>query len=405
MADPASPPSGTAPLLSVPSDDRIPDAVTPTLPKHLDEATQAEIVDSARRLGQRILDDPDDREAVEAAAMVGDAEIKEFDRNSALLQQSLSTTMQRLRTGQDNEIPQQIQTLAQTFDQLNPYPYLKRLNDSENLPGWQRSLKRAMGQLPSVTAVLREIAARYEQSNDAIERIMAGLERSDVGLHETILEVRERYDMLRALQKRVQVKLYQCELIWSEMDRLLSATELEEFVRQRATRARVRIARRALFLAQIDQAFHQFMVQMNSSMDRWEDLRDHIQALRSLARPVLSNGLALLASQEAEQQIVAALGQTQDYIGTLMNAVAEQAAGNALATTRVTSDALMRTQALVNAYRTLKTSITEISTLQEQMVVGFQGDLDTLKAMSNDLTVIARAQESARDMVGDAGRL
>lgn len=169
-------------------------------------------------------------------------------------------------------------------------------------------------------------------------------------------------------------------------------------MRQKAlAMAETRAIRRLQNLKVTENAFAQFFVTINTTLDNHENLRDAVRSMVNLVRPVLENGLALQIAQQEEKQIAQALEATQDYLGELMVSVAQESMDNAAEVARITNQPLARFQDLVKAYNILTTRMEETQKIEAQMMETAKQNISQLDTITGELERHAQAQEAGRE--------
>jgi uncharacterized protein YaaN involved in tellurite resistance len=285
------------------------------------------------------------------------------------------------------------------MDRINPYPAIEQIKQARTA-GW---FSRVFRLVPTVGRILADIAQRYESVQTQIDAIIESLYAGSDRLLENSLEIEERYKNLKTLHHELQLQAYRLEMIWSSLDQAQAGVE-DPPEKRILHKAMVRIARRAQNLRVTEQAFTQMFVTMNTTMDNHENLRDAIQAMVNLTRPVLENGLALKIAQQEEREIARALEASQDYLGSLMTSIASDSMDNAALVAEVANRPLIKFRDLLAGYQVLVERMDEASNIESEMLVSAKKNIDQLKDMSAKLEELAQAQETARESVTAAGR-
>ena len=284
--------------------------IEPVPPPQAGQEELTDMAELAEALAERILSEPDDRTFIRTVTASAEGVQSLAGSEFVLLRNSLGQVMDRMSRDEDRGIPADLKALREIMNRINPYPVLERIKKARN-SGW---LSRALKGLPTVGRLLADIAQRYESVQTQIDAIIDSLHAGSDRLMENALELEERYKNLKVLQHEVQLQAYRLEIIWSRLDRAFGEAEDQE-ERQRLHRAVVRIARRAQNLRVTEQAFAQMFVTMNTTIDNHENLRDAIQAMVGLTRPVLENGLALRIAQQEEKEIALGPGSKSGLFG------------------------------------------------------------------------------------------
>ena len=198
----------------------------------------------------------------------------------------------------------------------------------------------------------------------------------------------------------IQLKAYQVEMIWSALEKAKEQNE-DDAITQKLQAAIVKSARRAQNLRITEQAFNQFFITMNMTMDTHDSLRDGILSMITLTRPVLENGLALQVAQQEEREIAEALASNQEYLGNMMKQIATSAAENSEYVTDLVNSPLMKVKDLTDSYNILMRSMEKNELKQSKMVEGAKEAVEQLKAMSDTLEKKANAQGDARKSISN----
>ena len=200
------------------------------------------------------------------------------------------------------------------------------------------------------------------------------------------------------MQKHIKVRCYQLQLIFSKLEEAKTKLEISQ-LQQAIHKALVRIMRRLQNLKVTENAFAQFFVTMNVTMDNHENLRDAVLSMINLTRPVLENGLALKIAQQDERQIAAALSASQDYLGNLMLSISQDSMESAADIAKVANEPLIRFQDLVKSYKVLVTRMDEAAEIENKMMESAKKNIAQLEDMTAHLEERAKAQETAREAV------
>jgi uncharacterized protein YaaN involved in tellurite resistance len=355
-------------------------------------AAEIEAVESrALAIVDNILKQPEDRSTVRELTILGEDIQSQAGAEFRLLRTSLGKVMDRMKRGEKG-IPQDLKRLRDIMDQINPYPAIEQLKRSQTAGFFSRLLRR----VPGIGKILADIAQRYESVQTQIDAIIQSLEAGSDKLLENSLEIEERYKNLKALQKQVKIRAYQLQLVFSKLEE--AKDELAEATEQQAVeKALAKIIRRVQNLKVTENAFAQFFITMNVTMDNHENLRDAVRSMTGLTRPVLENGLALKIAQQEERQIAEALAASQDYLGSLMVAIAQDSMDNAALTAEVTNKPLIKLQDLMKSYKVLMNRMDEAAKIEAKMVESAKQNISQLENMTAELEERAKAQETARE--------
>lgn len=349
----------------------------------------------ADQLVEVLLKNPDDRSKMREATSIGDNIQIRANNEFKLLRTSLGKTMDQLKkTGETTTIPNDLKRLRDIMDEMNPYPAIEQMKRSRTA-GW---FSRLISRIPGIGKILSDIAKRYESVQTQVDVIIQSLENGSDKLLENTLEIEERYKALKNMQRQVQMSAYKLQLVLNRIETEEEKTE-DAMLKQALHKAKVRIMRRLQNLKVTENAFAQFFITMNVTMDNHESLRDAIRSMIDLTRPVLENGLALKIAQQDEKKIAEALEETQDYLGNLMVAVAQDSMDNAAEIAKVANKPLAKFEDLVKSYQILITRMDEAQKIEEQMIEAARKNVEEISAMSAQLEDRADAQELGRDTV------
>lgn len=376
------------------------DLVPKTLkrPKDLPAGDLEKVEQMALSMSEKILKDPSDRSAVREATSVGQNVQMKANDDFKLLRTSLGKVMDRMQSGENKSIPGDLKKLRNIMDEINPYPAIEQIKRSQTAGFFSRLFRR----VPGVGKVLADIAQKYESVQTQIDAITQSLEAGSDKLLENILEIEERYKNLKKMQKLLKLRGYQLQFLLKKLE-AAQPKVTGDLERQTLQKAIAKIVRRLQNIKVTENAFAQFFITMNVTMDNHENLREAVHSMINLTRPVLENGLALKIAQQEERQIAEALNASQDYLGNLMVNIAEDAMDNAARTAEVTNQPLIKLQDLTKSYKILVSRMDEASQIEARMVDAAKQNISQLEQMSEDLEKRAGAQEAARDAVGQAG--
>ncbi len=349
------------------------------------------VEEQANAIVEGILAAPDDRSRVREATRLGEDVQTRANENFTLMRTSLGQVMDRMARGDSKSIPGDLKRLREIMDEINPYSAIEQIRRRQTAGFFSR----LFGRIPGVGKILADIARRYESVQTQVDAIIQSLEAGSDKLLENTLELEERYKNLKKMQKLLQLRAYQLQMILSRLEQALTAVT-DETKRQTLQKAIAKIVRRLQNLRVTENAFAQFFITMNVTLDNHENLREAIQSMTHLTRPVLENGLALKIAQQEEREIAEALNASQEYLGSLMVSIAEDSMNNAARTAEVTSQPLIRLKDLTRSYQILMTRMDEASRIEAQMVETAKQNIVQLEQMTADLEKRSEAQEAGR---------
>ncbi|MBF0390908.1 MAG: toxic anion resistance protein [Desulfamplus sp.] len=360
-------------------------------PQGVEPAKVSEAEKIALEIAQRILNEPDDRSSLRDATMLGeDVQLKAND-TFKLMRTSLGRVMDQMAAGKEKSIPDDLLKLRNIMDNINPYSAIEQLKRQQSA-GW---LSRLFSKVPGVGKVLSDIAKKFESVQTQVDAIIQSLEAGADKLLENSLEIEERYKNLKELQKHLKLRSYQLQVITSKLEEV-SPKLTEQTQQMTMQKAVAKIIRRLQNLKITENAFSQFFITMNTTMDNHENLRDAVLSMTHLTRPVMENGLALIIAQQEERKIAEALASSQDYLGKLMVDIAESAMDNAALTAEVVNSPLIKLNDLTKSYKILMNRMDEASKIESKMVESAKQNILQLDNMTKDLEDRANAQESVR---------
>ncbi len=363
-----------------------------TPPAGIPPAVIEESKKKADEITGRILNAPDDRSSLRDAATLGEDIQSRANRNFTLMRTSLGKVMDQMAKGEKNNIPDDLMKLRNIMDEINPYSAIEQLKKSQTA-GW---FSRVFGRIPAIGKILKEIAMKYESVQTQVDSIILSLEAGADKLLENTLEIEERYNNLKLLQNELKIRGWELQIILAGLEEAKANTN--EPAREMAIRKAVaKIIRRLQNLKVTENAFAQFFITMNTTMDNHENLREAVLSMANLTRPVLENGLALKIAQQDERKIAEALSASQDYLGKLMVNIAEDAMSNAALTAEVVNSPLIKLQDLTKSYRILMNRMDEASQIETRMTESAKQNIQHLEQMTADMESRSAAQESARE--------
>ena len=395
MADSTTP--MTQALRTVDATELVPETLSPPAGIPAAEIKVAE--EAAQAVIAKIKDDPEDRTAARQAANTGEETQAKANQDFRLLRASLGKVMDRMKQGGGSRsIPEGLKELRLVMDQINPYPAIQQLKKAKTAGFLSRLLRKT----PGIGKILSDIAMRYESVQTQIDAIIQSLESGSDKLLENTLEIESRYKSLKEHQQEIKLAAYQLQVVVKKLGEAKSREQDEE-KKQAFAKTITRIMRRLQNLMVTENAFAQFFVTMNTTMDNHETLRESIRATVDLVRPVLENGLALKIAQQDEKAIAQALESTQDYLGNLLVSVADEAMNDSAQVAKVVNQPLARFQDLVKAYKILTSRLDEATQIENKMLASAQQNMAELEMMTSELEKRAQAQESAREAADLSG--
>ncbi|OQX11525.1 MAG: hypothetical protein BWK80_44635 [Desulfobacteraceae bacterium IS3] len=346
----------------------------------------------ADEIAGRILNAPGERSFVRDAATLGEDIQAQSNRNFTLMRTSLGKVMDQMAKGEKNNIPDDLMKLRNIMDEINPYSAIEQLKKNQTA-GW---FSRLFGRIPAIGKILKQIAMKYESVQTQVDSIILSLEAGADKLLENTLEIEERYKNLRLLQDELKIRGWQLQIILTTLEEARAKTN--DSVREMSVRkACAKIIRRLQNLKVTENAFAQFFITMNTTMDNHENLREAVLSMANLTRPVLENGLALKIAQQDERKIAEALSSSQEYLGKLMVNIAEDAMDNAALTAEVINSPLIKLQDLTKSYRILMNRMNEASQIEARMTESAKQNIRNLEQMTAEIESQAAAQEAARE--------
>ncbi|MBF0231049.1 MAG: toxic anion resistance protein [Desulfamplus sp.] len=363
-------------------------------PQGLEPSKVAEAEKIALEIANKILNEPDDRTSLRDATSIGEDIQVNANNTFKLMRTSLGQVMEQVAKGKGQNIPDDLLKLRNIMDDINPYSAIEQLKRQETA-GW---FSRLFSKVPGVGKILSDIAKKFESVQTQVDAIIQSLEAGADKLLENSIEIEERYKNLKSLQKELKLRSYQLQVIASKLEevkpKLTEQTQLMTL-----QKAVAKIIRRLQNLKITENAFSQFFITMNTTMDNHENLRDAVLSMTHLTRPVMENGLALIIAQQEERKIAEALASSQDYLGKLMVDIAESAMDNAAMTAEVVNSPLIKLTDLTKSYKILMNRMDEASKIEAKMVESAKQNIVQLDKMTKDLEDRADAQESVRGIV------
>ncbi len=391
---PETPPAASADL---PATLETPENLPAILEQDLPAEQKPELERAADDIATRILAAPEDRALMREITVSSENFQTAANDEFRLLRTSLGNLMDKVKAhgGEGStSIPEDLLRLRQIMDEMNPYSALEQIKRGQNAGFFSRLFRK----VPGVGKILADIAIKYESVQTQVDAITMALDAGKDRLLENSIEIEERYRHLKALQAKVKSEGYKLVRVYEILKNARTKAEAEgdAALAQRLARAEAKVMRRAQNLAVTANAFSQFFVTMNLTLDNHENLSDAITAMVNLTRPVLENGLALKVAQQDEKQIAEALEQTQDYLGKLMVAVAEDARENMDRVADVANRPLARFEDLLRSYQILKLAMEEVGQKEAAMVQAAEQNVAQLNAMTTELERMAQDQEDVR---------
>lgn len=348
----------------------------------------------AEEIAGKILKAPDDRTSLRDALSLGEDIQSQSNQNFTLMRTSLGKVMDRMAKGEKNSIPDDLMSLRSIMDEINPYSAIEQLKKNQTA-GW---FSRVFGRIPTVGKILKQIAMKYESVQTQVDSIILSLNAGADKLLENTLEIEERYKNLKLLQNELKIRGWQLQIILAGLEEAKAKmTDPTGLAAVQKTSAK--ILRRLQNLKVTENAFSQFFITMNITMDNHENLREAVLSMANLTRPVLENGLALNIAQQDERKIAEALSASQEYLGKLMVNIAEDAMNNAALTAEVINSPLIKLQDLTKSYRILMNRMDEASKIENRMSESAKENIRQLEQMTADMESRAAAQETAREVL------
>ena len=363
-----------------------------TPPKGIPPAEIERAETMATGIAKRILSDPENRSSLREATTLGEDIQTRSNNTFQLMRTSLGQVMDRMAGGDEKSIPNDLMRLRDVMDEINPYSAIEQLKRQQTA-GW---VSRLFSRVPGVGKILRDIARKYESVQTQVDAIIQSLEAGSDKLLENSIEIEERYKHLKTLQGQLRIRGYQLQMILSKFEAVKAeiTNQAEQMALQKAG---ARVLRRLQNLKVTENAFAQFFITMNTTMDNHENLREAVMSMIHLTRPVLENGLALKIAQQEERQIAEALSASQDYLGSLMVNVANDAMDNAALTTEVVNTPLIKLKDLAKSYQILMSRMDEASQIEARMMDSAKENVRQLEQMTAELEERAKAQEVGRE--------
>ncbi|MBF0379057.1 MAG: toxic anion resistance protein [Desulfamplus sp.] len=363
-------------------------------PQGLEPSKVAQAEKIALEIANKILNEPDDRTSLRDATSIGEDIQVNANNTFKLMRTSLGQVMEQVAKGKGQNIPDNLLKLRNIMDDINPYSAIEQLKRQETA-GW---FSRLFSKVPGVGKILSDIAKKFESVQTQVDAIIQSLEAGADKLLENSIEIEERYKNLKNLQKELKLRSYQLQIIASKLEEVKPklTDQTQNMTLQKAV---AKIIRRLQNLKITENAFSQFFITMNTTMDNHENLRDAVLSMTHLTRPVMENGLALIIAQQEERKIAEALASSQDYLGKLMVDIAESAMDNAAMTAQVVNSPLIKLTDLTKSYKILMNRMDEASKIEAKMVESAKQNILQLDSMTKDLEERAKAQENVRDII------
>lgn len=378
-------------LVTVSDEELLPAVLEP--PQGVSEGEARATEQNAEALVQAVLQSPEERAALRGVSNVGHSAQNKAGEEFKLLRTSLGKVMERMKkTGQSTSIPSDLAQLRKVMDEINPYPAIEQMKKARTAGFFSRMFRS----VPGVGAVLADIARRYESVQTQVDVVIQSLESGTDKLLENSLELEERYKNLKGLQQAVKLGAYELRVLLRRIEDAKAAAG-DELQRQALEKAEAKAMRRLQNLVVTEHAFAQYFVTINATLNNHENLRDAVRSMVDLVRPVLENGLALQVAQQEERQIAQALEATQDYLGGLLEGVAEESMDNAAEVARVANQPLANFKDLVRSYNILATRMDEAQQIESRMMENARQNLSELETITRELEERAETQEAGRE--------
>ena len=359
--------------------------LSPTPPKGLDEASDAQLQERAVQLAAAVTTEPGDRKLGRQVGALGVKEQQRASKEITLLKTRVGTMLKQLE-GEGGEIPKTLIDLRNTMDEINP-----------QVLGQPKGIAKLLGRVPGAGKVLKRIAVKYESVQTQIDHIMNGLRHGKDKLLEDNAQLDQLYDQVQTAQLGVQQSAYLGEMLWEKIESA-AASASEPVERQKLQAMSHKVAMRVQDLRTMEQVNLQFFASIDMTVQNNDALCDQIDRTVMVTQSLLTVGLAIQAALANQKQIAKAVRQVQDSTAAMLEANAAAIGQQTREIGDMQNNPVIALDRVRNAYETLVGAMDEMEQIRA-------AGTEKARAGIAELTSMSAALEPKVEAVRAAGKL
>jgi uncharacterized protein YaaN involved in tellurite resistance len=364
----------------------------PMPPRGLTESESDELRQRASELALQLFE-AEGAKAMELADMVSSVGMRAQREGGAELDLLRGRVGDLLaQDGTSNAIASSLIDLRVTLNEINP-DELSRHGVVRNVA----SIMPFVSNMPDPLRVLKKIAVRYEPISRQITAIEAKLREGRTLLTRDNIELRQLYEQIEEQRGPIQRNAYLGELLMAELQRLIDESE-DGRRADRIREALYDVSIRVQALRVIDEVFEQFFVSIEMTRQNNTRLGQAVEQTLTVATNVVTVGLAIQTALRRERDVMAALANTQEFIGGLIEANASSIRRHTEEIGEIYSRPLVAMEKITNAHRQLLDALDIADRQKQEGIDRARGNIAVLNRMSEELgqrSGAMRAPESA----------
>lgn len=368
-----------------------PGQLVPVAPKAATpEQLQAAEAEAAELTGT-VLRNPDDLQTLARLTRIGDDAQRAAGRFFEMRRVSVSQLMNKISSGSDNPVPNQIKQMRAIMEKFDPRPFVDQIQLARQYggKGVRNFLMRKIKGIPLIGDLIRTIADQFRPISQEIDALLLAMDGGIVRLDENNAAIIGQSDELKRLIEEVALKAYAAELIFTRLQDQAAAASPDQSAR--ITHALSRVGKRALFLRGNEQVFLQVLTGLRTSITTNLELRDTVAMMRDQAAPLLTNLYALIVVQQEARQIAEAAAATQEMVTDLLQTGADMTRDNVEIIGRLSIKMVSELENILAAKEKFLEAVARADQIAQQTVAAAAGSIPVFQKASDELReVIAR---------------
>jgi uncharacterized protein YaaN involved in tellurite resistance len=372
-----------------------PGKLLPVAPKTASPEQLQSAETEAGELTRTVLQYPDDLQLLSRLTRIGDDAQRQAGRFFEMRRVTVSQLMNKISSGSDNPVPNQIKQMRAIMEKFDPRPFVEQIQLARQYggSGIKNFLMRKIRGIPVIGELIRTIADQFRPISQEIDALLLAMDGGIVRLDENNAAVIAQSDELKRLIEAVALKAYAAELIFTRLkDQAASAPRDQN---PRITHAMSRVGKRALFLRGNEQVFLQVLTGLRTSITTNLELRDTVAMMRDQAAPLLTNLYALIVVQQEARQIAEAAAATQEMVTDLLQTGAEMTRSNVEIIGQLSIKMVSEMENIIAAKETFLEAVARADQIAQQTVDAAASSIPVFQKASDELRAVIAQHEGA----------
>ena len=357
-----------------------PNKLVPVRPRHLDEQAVAALESEADAFVEKVKTDPSDWQLGNFVFSIGRDIMDETQAQVSLYDRKMGSVLKNVAADDSSPVGKNILAIKTELDKVNPTMVART---EMPLPKKIMGLfTRTVNRLPKGDEILRVIAERRETVNSTIDGIRDHLRSEADQVAFDAAELAQICDALKALQPRLQEKIFIGQLIW---ERLMAYSETVEDPRAKEalTTLTSDLAMAVVDLQTIDNAnlqtrFGGEMMVRNSHL-----VQRLVQRTDMILSTAVKNALAVRVAAEQQMEALSQLDMVQQAAAETMTDTATVIGDAAVKGAKMSQSMTVNIQALEEACATYEKAFDTYAAISKE-TIGIASQSSTALGQMNE---------------------